>query len=147
MAGLSALPRRSDWWRCEQPMRTDYFRHGTDRAAPTSAAGGSATRPALVAPGAVALVGLRQPKVPELTSGSRQSQEHQHESVLVAGSGSEMGVCTLRALLGLKGYRLRRTHCDDGPSRFYITRSREMQALRDVEAARAFAQQLGAPHA
>jgi len=54
---------------------------------------------------------------------------------------------TLRALLALKGHVLSRTHGDDGPVRFYVTRWGLVRELPDIAAVRAFAEQVGATHA
>lgn len=54
---------------------------------------------------------------------------------------------TLRAHLALKGYSLHRTHADDGPVRFYVTRWGLVRELQDIAAVRAFAEQVGATHA
>ena len=54
---------------------------------------------------------------------------------------------TMRALLALKGYSLSRTHGDDGPVCFYVTRWGLVRELRDIAAVRAFAELVGATHA
>ena len=55
---------------------------------------------------------------------------------------------TMRALLALKGYSLSRTHGDDGPARFFVTRWNLARELRDLAAVARFLDQVGgASHA
>ena len=54
---------------------------------------------------------------------------------------------TLRAEMALRGYSLSRTHGDDGPARYYVTRWNLVRELRDIAAVRVFAQQVGATNA
>ena len=50
---------------------------------------------------------------------------------------------TLRALLAMKGYCLSRTHGDDGPVCFYVTRWCLVRELRDLAAVARFLDQVG----
>ena len=47
------------------------------------------------------------------------------------------------AHLALKGYHLSRTHGDDGPVSFYVSRLNLSRKLRDLAAVIAFADQAG----
>lgn len=68
---------------------------------------------------------------------------------LIFGQTTDDGkrFATLRALLALKGHVLSRTHGDDGPVRFYVTRWGLVRELPDIAAVRAFAEQVGATNA
>jgi len=50
---------------------------------------------------------------------------------------------TRRAELALRGYSLSRTHSDDGPSVFHVSRWGMVRELRDLPAVTAFLRQIG----
>lgn len=51
---------------------------------------------------------------------------------------------TLRAQAALRGYSLSRSHPEDGPTRFYVSRWGLLRELRDLAAVAAFVEQIGA---
>jgi hypothetical protein len=116
-------------------------------AAPEAA---SCTRPAgtsSVVADAVAPAGLNAQKEsapPALATQSREQVEHTNSAT---NATAAKAFYTLRALLALKGHVLCRTHGDDGPVRYYVTRWGLVRELPDIAAVRAFAEQVGAIHA
>jgi len=50
---------------------------------------------------------------------------------------------TLRAELALRGYCLRRSHGDDGPTCYYVSWWHFVRELRDLAAVQLFARQTG----
>ena len=76
-----------------------------------------------------------------------QSREQNETRNSATRTGADKAFLTLRAHLALKGHALSRTHSDDGPVRFYVTRWGLVRELPDIAAVRAFAEQVGATHA
>jgi hypothetical protein len=99
-----------------------------------------------VAADAVAPAGLSAQKESAPATQAARSREQDEHQYFATGAGADKAFLTLRALLALKGHSLSRTHADDGPVRFHVNRWGMVRELRDVEAVRAFAQQVGASH-
>lgn len=53
---------------------------------------------------------------------------------------------TLRARLALAGHGLSRTDGSDGPCRYFVTRWGMVRELRDLDAVKRFAEQVGVAH-
>ena len=128
-------------------MRAHYVGHGPGLAAPeTASSGGTAGAASVVADG-VAPAGLNAQKESAPAAQAAQSREQIEPGNSATGDGADKAFLTLRALLALKGHVLSRTHGDDGPVRFYVTRWGLVRELPDIAAVRAFAEQVGATHA
>jgi hypothetical protein len=128
-------------------MRAHYIGHGPGMAVPKVAASFSTAGAASVVAGAVAPAGLNAQKESAPAAQAAQSREQNEPRNSATGASADKAFATLRALLALKGHVLSRTHGDDGPVRFYVTRWGLVRELRDIEAVRAFAEQVGATHA
>ena len=78
-----------------------------------------------------------------------QTAHHARKAAKCTAAEQAAGKClaTLRAQLALNGYSLTRTHGEDGPVCFYVTRWGMVRELPDIAAVRAFAQQVGASNA
>ena len=112
-------------------------------AAESLCVAGAASVPAdAVAP--AVLNAQKESAPPAQAAQSREQNEHRNSAT---GAGADKAFFTLRAVLALKGHALSRTHGDDGPARFYVTRWGLVHELRDIATVRAFADQLGATHA
>ncbi len=74
---------------------------------------------------------------------SREQNEHMNSAT---ANGADKAFLTLRSQLALKGHSLIRTHADDGPGRFYVTRWGMVRELQDIAAVRVFAKQVGVHH-
>lgn len=96
---------------------------------------------------AVAPAGLNAQKESAPAAQAAQSREQNEHLNSATGAHADKAFLTLRALLALKGHVLSRTHGDDGPVRFYVTRWGLVRELPDIAAVRAFAEQVGATHA
>lgn len=128
-------------------MRAHYIGHGPGLAAPEAASsGGTVGAPSVVAD-AVAPAGLTVQKESAPAAQAAQSREQNEHRNSATGDPADKAFLTLRALLALKGHVLSRTHGDDGPVRFYVTRWGLVRELPDIAAVRAFAEQVGATHA
>lgn len=112
-------------------------------AAPEAASSGGAVGAASVVADAVEPAGLNAQKESAPAAQAAQSREQNEPPSPATGDGADKALLTLRALLALKGHVLSRTHGDDGPVRFYVTRWGLMRELRDIAAVRAFAEQVG----
>ena len=128
-------------------MRAHHFGHGPGLAAPEAAASLCAAGAASVASDVVAPAGLNAQKETAPVAQSTQSREQNKHRNSATGAGADKAFLTLRALLALKGYSLSRTPADDGPVCFHVNRWGMVREFRDIEAARAFAEQVGAAHA
>lgn len=128
-------------------MRAPHVDHGPGLAAPEAASSGGAAGAASVGADAVAPAGLNAQKESAPAAQAAQSREQNEPRNSATGAGADKAFLTLRALLALKGQVLRRTHGDDGPIRFYVTRWGLVRELPDIAAVRAFAEQVGATHA
>ena len=128
-------------------MRADYFGHGPGLAAPEAASSGGTTGATSVVADPVAPAGLNAQKESAPAAQAAQSREQNEPRNFATDTGADKAFLTLRALLALKGHVLSRTHGDDGPVRFYVTRWGLVRELRDIAAVRAFAEQVGATHA
>lgn len=128
-------------------MRAHYIGHGPGLAAPEAASSGGTAGAASVASDAVAPAGLNAQKESAPAAQAAQSREQNEPGNSATGDGADKAFLTLRALLALKGHVLSRTHGDDGPVRFYVTRWGLVRELSDFAAVRAFAEQVGATHA
>ena len=128
-------------------MRAPHVGHGPGLAAPEAASSGGAAGAASVGADAVAPAGLNAQKESAPAAQAAQSREQNESRNSATGAGADKAFLTLRALLALKGHVLRRTHGDDGPIRFYVTRWGLVRELPDIAAVRAFAEQVGATHA
>jgi hypothetical protein len=128
-------------------MRAPHFGHGPGTAAPEAAASLCAAGAASVVADAVAPAGLNAQKESAPAAQAAQSREQSEPRNSAPGEGTDKAFLTLRAMLALKGYSLSRTHGDDGPVCFHVNRWGMVRELRDIEAVRAFAQQVGASHA
>lgn len=125
-------------------MRAPHFGHGPAMAAPEAAASLRAAGAALVVADAVAPAGLNAQKESAPSAQSAQSRDQTEPGNSAAGAAADKRFLTLRALLALKGHALSRTHGDDGPVRFYVTRWGLVRELPDIAAVRVFAEQVGA---
>jgi hypothetical protein len=128
-------------------MRAHYIGHGPGLAAPEAASSGGTAGAASVASDAVAPAGLNAQKESAPAAQAAQSREQNEPGNSATGDCADKAFLTLRALLALKGHVLSRTHADDGPVRFYVTRWGLVRELPDIAAVRAFAEQVGATHA
>jgi hypothetical protein len=128
-------------------MRAHCIGHGPGLAAPEAASSGGTAGAASVVADAVAPAGLNAQKESALAVQAAQSREQNELSNSATGASADKAFFTLRALLALKGHVLSRTHGDDGPVRFYVTRWGLVRELRDIAAVRAFAEQVGATNA
>ena len=128
-------------------MRAHYIGHGPGLAASEAPSSGCDAGAASVVADAVAPAGLTVQKESASAAQAAQSREQIEPGNAATGAGAEKAFLTLRALLALKGHVLHRTHGDDGPVRFYITRWGLVRELSDIASVRAFAEQVGAIHA
>lgn len=128
-------------------MRAHYIGHGPGLAAPEAASSGGAAGAASLVADAVAPAGLNAQKESAPAAQATQSREQNEPPNSATSAGANKAFVTLRALLALKGHVLHRTHGDDGPVRFYVTRWGLARELPDIAAVRAFAEQVGATHA
>lgn len=131
-------------------MRAPHVGHGPGLAAPEAASSGGAAGAASVGADAVAPAGLNAQKESAPAAQAAQSREQNEPRNSATGAGADKAFLTLRALralLALKGHVLSRTHGDDGPVRFYVTRWGLVRELPDIAAVRAFAEQVGATDA
>ena len=78
---------------------------------------------------------------------SKQNESPDCEACTAAEQAAGKFLATLRSQLALKGYSLSRSHGDDGPVCFYVSRWDLVRELRDIAAVRAFAEQVGASNA
>lgn len=125
-------------------MRAPHFGHAPGMAAPEAASSGGNAGAASVVADAVAPAGLNAQKESAPAAEAAQSREQNEPRNSATGASADKAFVTLRALLALKGHVLSRTHGDDGPVRFYVTRWGLVRELRDIAAVRAFAEQVGA---
>ncbi|KPF43214.1 hypothetical protein D621_19710 [beta proteobacterium AAP51] len=95
----------------------------------------------------VAPAGLNAEKETAPAAQAAQSREQNEHRNSATGAGTDKAFLTLRALLALKGHVLSRTHGDDVPVRFYVTRWGLVRELPDIAAVRIFAEQVGATNA
>jgi len=116
-------------------------------AAPEAASPVGTAGAASVVADAVSPAGLNAQKETAPAAQAAQSREQSEPRNSATGDGADKAFLTLRARLALKGHVLSRTHGDDGPVRFYVTRWGLVRELRDIAAVRAFAEQVGATHA
>lgn len=116
-------------------------------AAPEAASPVGTAGAASVVADAVAPARLTAQKESAPAAQAAQSREQNEPRNSAIGDGADKAFLTLRARLALKGHVLSRTHGDDGPVRFYVTRWGLVRELRDIAAVRAFAEQVGATHA
>lgn len=128
-------------------MRAHYIGHGPGLAAPEAASSGGTAGAASVVADAVAPAGLNAQKETAPAAQAAQSREENEPGNSAIGDGADKAFLMLRALLAMKGHVLSRTHGDDGPVRFHVTRWGLVRELRDIAAVRAFAEQVGATHA
>ena len=128
-------------------MRANHVGHGPGPAAPDAASSGGTAGAASVVADAVAPAGLSAQKESAPAAQAAQSREQNEPRNSANGAGADKAFLTLRALLALKGHVLSRTHGDDGPVRFYVTRWGLVRELPDIAAVRAFAEQVGATDA
>lgn len=128
-------------------MRAHYIGHWPGLAAPEAASSGGTAGAASVVADAVAPAGLNAQKETAPAAQAAQSREQGEPRNSATGASPDKAFITLRALLALKGHVLSRSHGDDGPVRFYVTRWGLVRELRDIAAVRAFAEQVGATHA
>ncbi len=128
-------------------MHAHYFGHGPGLAAPEAASSGGAAGAASVVADAVAPAGLTPQKESAPAAKAAQSRDQIELGNCATGADADKTFLTLRALLALKGHVLSRTHGDDGPVRYYVTRWGLVRELLDIAAVRAFAEQVGATHA
>jgi hypothetical protein len=75
-----------------------------------------------------------------LQGGCQQNEQRD----FAIGADFDKAFLTLRAMLALKNYGLSRTHSNDGPVRFHVTRWGMVRELPDIAAVSAFAAQVGA---
>ena len=127
-------------------MRAQNHGYGPGLAAPEAAASGGNAGAASVVADAVAPAGLTAQKESAPAAQAAQSRLQNEPRNSATRDGTDKAFLTLRALLALKGHVLSRTHGDDGPVRFYVTRWGLVRELRDIAAVRAFAEQVGATH-
>lgn len=129
-------------------MRAHDRGYGPGMAAPEAAASLCPVGAASVVADAFAPAGLNAQKETAPAAQAAQSREQNRPRNSATEAGADKAYFTLRALLALKGYVLSRTHGDDGPVRFYVTRWGLVRELPDVMDLRIFAAQVGAtPHA
>ena len=96
---------------------------------------------------AAPFAGLTAQKDTALVAQATQSREQIEQTNTATDAGSDKAFLTLRALLALKGHVLSRTHGDDGPLRFYVTRWGLVREFPDFPSVHAFADQVGATRA
>ena len=128
-------------------MRAHHIGHRPGLAAPEAPSSGGTAGAASVVADAVALVRLNAQKESAPAAQAAPSREQNEPGNSATGASADKAILTLQAQLALKGHVLSRTHGDDGPMRFYVTRWGLVRELRDIEAVRAFAEQVGATHA
>lgn len=128
-------------------MRAHYIGHGPGPAAPEAASSGGTADAASVVADAVAPAGLNAQKESAPAAQAAQSREQNERRNSATGASADKAFLTLRVLLALKGHVLSRTHGDDGPVRFYVTRWGLVRELADIAAVRVFAEQVGATNA
>lgn len=128
-------------------MRAHHNGHGPGLAAPEAAASLRAAGAASVVADAVTPAELNAQKESAPVAQATQSREQNKHANSAIDAGADKVFLTHRALLALKGYSLSRTHGDDGPVCFYVTRWGLVRELRDIAAVRAFTELVGATHA
>ena len=128
-------------------MRAHYIGHGPGLAAPEAASSNGTAGAASVVADPVASDGLNAQEESAPAAQAAQSREQSEPRNSATGDEADKAFLTLRVLLALKGHVLSRTHGDDGPVRFYVTRWGLVRELRNIAAVRAFAEQVGAAHA
>jgi hypothetical protein len=128
-------------------MRAHYIGHGPGLAAPEAASSGGTAGAASVVADAVAPAGLNAQKETAPAAQAAQSREQNELRNSATGDGADKAFLTLRALLALKGHVLSRTHGDDGPVCFYVTRWGMVRELRDLAEVARFLDHVGGAHA
>lgn len=88
---------------------------------------------------------------PNATGASRANdcpgQDHTNvTSILGDLDADRKAFQTLRARLALAGHALSRTDSSDGPCSYFVTRWGMVRELRDLDAVKRFAAQVGASH-
>ena len=119
--------------------------HGPGLAALEAAAGIHAAGAASAVADAALPADLTAQKESAPAAQAAQSREQIEPRNSATSPGEDKPFLTLRARLALKGHALHRTHGDDGPVRFYVTRWGMARELRDLAAVATFADQVGAP--
>ena len=127
-------------------MRAHNHGHAPRMAAPEVAASLCAPGAASVVADVVAPAGLTAQKESAPAAKAAQRREQSEPRNSAADAGADKAFHTLRAVLA-QGHVLSRTHGEDGPVRFYVTRWGLVRELPDIAAVRAFAEQVGATHA
>lgn len=107
-------------------MRAQHFGHGPGMAAPEAAESHRAAGAASA-----------------LAAQAARSRDQKRPGKSATDAEADRAFLTLGAHSALKGYRLSRTHGDDGPVSFYVSRSNLSRKLRDLAAVIAFADQAG----
>ena len=128
-------------------MRAHYIGHGPGLAAPEAASSCGTAGAASVVADAVAPAGLNAQKESAPATQAAQSRDKNEPKKFATGAGADKAFLRLRELLALKGHVLSRTHGDDGPVRFYVTRWGLVRELPDIASVRVLAEQVGATHA
>lgn len=125
-------------------MRARHFGHGPGVAAPDAAASVHAADAASVVADAVSPAGLNPQKESALATQAAQSREQNEPPNSATGAGTDKAFLTLRAVLALAGHALSRSDGNDGERIYFVTRWGMVRELRDLDAVRRFAEQVGA---
>lgn len=102
---------------------------------------------ASVVAAAASIAGLTAQKESAPVAQATQSREQNEHRNSATEACADKAFQTLRAEIALRGYSLSRTHGDDGPVCFHVSRWGMVRELRDLPAVRAFVVQVGATNA
>jgi len=91
--------------------------------------------------------GLTAQKESAPVSQATQSREQNQHHDFATEASADKAFQTLRAELALRSYGLSRTHGEDGPVSFHVSRWGMVRELRYLAAVRAFAAQVGVRNA
>ena len=116
-------------------------------AAPDAPSSVSPAGAASVVAAAASLAGLTAQKESAPVAQATQSREQNQHHDFATEASADKAFQTLRAELALRSYGLSRTHGEDGPVSFHVSRWGMVRELRDLAAVRAFAAQVGATNA
>lgn len=128
-------------------MHAPHVGRGPGLAAPQAASSGGSCGATSVVADAVAPAGLNAQKESALAAQAAQSREQNEPRNSAIDAGADKAFLTLRALLALKGHVLSRTHSDDRPIRFYVTRWGMARELRNLAAVARLLDQVGGANA
>jgi len=124
-------------------MQVHNFGHGPGLAAPEAASSVRPAGAASVAAAAASLAGLNTQKESAPAAQATQSREQNVHMNSATCTAFARVFSTLCAELALRGYCVRRSHGDDGPTCYYVSRWGFVRELRDLTAVQLFARQTG----